>query len=384
VDTFIPQQAGFSQSTPIQASLDNGQTYQATLTNPLPTGLLPALGSAGGLATNLGQNISAFDPNVKPPYSQRWSIGVQRFLPGKFVLDVSYVGNRSTHLAVSQQANATPAQYLSTSPFRDQTAINSLTQSFTSPFAGLNSVFGSTITRATLLEPFPEFGTIAIQRSMGYSWYNSLQVKADKRLARGVSMQMGYTWSKYMQATEFQNASDSRPYRTISDSDRGQVFTLSGVWELPLFRKRRFGGWQLNGTAVRQSGTPLGFGNALFIGNVGDIPLSKDQRSVDRWFNTDAGFNKVSAQQLANNIQTFPIRFSGIRSDGQSTWNFSLFKDFKIAEKAKAQFRAEVYNSMNHPSFDVPNTTPTNSSFGAVTAVVSEPRNWQLALKLSF
>jgi hypothetical protein len=187
-----------------------------------------------------------------------------------------------------------------------------------------------------------------------------------------------------MQATEFQNASDARPYRVISDSDRTQVFTLSGVWEVPLFRKRRFGGWQLNGTAVRQSGAPLGFGNALFIGNLGDIPLPKDQRSPDRWFNTDAGFNKVSAQQLANNIQTFPIRFSGIRSDGQSTWNFSLFKDFKIAEKAKAQFRAEVYNSMNHPSFDVPNTTPTNSSFGTVTAVVSEPRNWQLALKLSF
>jgi outer membrane receptor protein involved in Fe transport len=384
VDAFIPQQAGFSQSTPIQASLDNGQTYPATLANPLPSGLLPALGSAGGLGTNLGQNVSAFDPNMKQPYSQRWSLGVQRFLPGRFVLDVSYVGNRNTHLPVAQQANATPAQYLSTSPFRDQPVINSLTQSFASPFAGLNSVFGSTITRAALLQPFPEFGTISIQRSMGYSWYHALQVKADKRLARGVSAQLGYTWSKYMQATEFQNASDARPYRAISDADRTHVFTLSGVWELPLYRKRWFGGWQLNGTAIRQSGTPLGFGNALFIGHVEDIPLPKDQRSPDRWLNTDAGFNKVSAQQLANNIQTFPIRFSGIRSDGQSTWNFSLFKDFRIAEKAKAQFRAEVYNSMNHPSFDVPNTSPTNSSFGTVTAVVSEPRNWQFALKLSF
>jgi hypothetical protein len=195
---------------------------------------------------------------------------------------------------------------------------------------------------------------------------------------------MGYTWSKYMQATEFQNATDPRPYRVISDSDRTHVFTLSGVWELPLFRGRRFGGWQLNGTAVRQSGTPLGFGNALFIGDPADIVLPTDQRSPDHWFNTNAVFNKVSAQQLANNIQTFPIRFSSIRSDGQSTWNCSLFKNFKFAEKVTAQFRAEVYNFMNHPSFDVPNTSPTNSSFGTVTAVVSEPRNWQFALKLSF
>jgi hypothetical protein len=384
VDTFIPQQAGFSQSTPIQASLDNGQTYQATLANPLPTGLLPALGAGGGLATNLGQNVSAFDPNMRQPYSQRWSVGVQHFLPGRFVLDVSYVGNRSTHLPVTQQANATPAQYLSTSPFRDQPTIDALTKTYTSPFAGLNSVFSSTISRATLLEPFPEFGTVTIQRSLGYSWYHALQIKADKRLARGFSAQLGYTWSKYMQATEFQNASDARPYRVISDSDRGQVLTLSGVWELPLFRGKRYGGWQLNGTAIRQSGTPLGFGNALFIGDIKNIALPKDQRSPDRWFNTDAGFNKISTQQLANNLQTFPTRFAGIRSDGQATWNFSLFKDFKLAEKAKAQFRAEVYNSMNHPSFDVPNTSPTNSSFGTVTAVVSEPRNWQFALKISF
>jgi hypothetical protein len=384
VDTFIPQQAGFSQSTPIQASLDNGQTYQATLANPLPNGLLPALGAAGGLATNLGQNISAFDPNVKQPYSQRWSFGVQRFLPARFVLDVSYVGNRSTHLPVTQQANSTPAQYLSTSPFRDQATINALTQQYASPFAGLNSVFGSQMSLATLLEPYPEFGTVSIQRSMGYSWYHALQVKTEKRMSHGYTLQVGYTWSKYMQATEFQNATDPRPYRVISDSDRTHVFTMSGVWELPIFRGRRFGGWQLNGTAVRQSGSPLGFGNALFIGNLSSIVLPKDQRTPDHWFNTDAGFNKVSAQQLANNIQTFPIRFSGIRSDGQSTWNFSLFKNFKFAEKVNAQFRAEVYNSMNHPSFDVPNTAPTNSSFGTVTAVVSEPRNWQFALKLSF
>jgi hypothetical protein len=144
------------------------------------------------------------------------------------------------------------------------------------------------------------------------------------------------------------------------------------------------GGWQLNGVVVRQSGTPLGFGNALFVGNIKDIALPKDQRSPDRWFNINAGFNRVSAQQLANNIQTFPIRFSGVRSDGQSTWNFSLLKNHRIGEKAAVQFRAEVYNAMNHPSFDVPNTNPTNSSFGIVTAVVSEPRNWQFGLKVNF
>jgi hypothetical protein len=199
-----------------------------------------------------------------------------------------------------------------------------------------------------------------------------------------------------MQATEFQNASDAAPYRSISDLDRGNVFSASGVWEIPYGKGRHFGaaapklvnfilgGWQMNGTIIRQAGAPLGFGNALFLGDIKNIPLPKDQRSPDQWFNTNAGFNKVTAQQLANNLQTFPIRFAGVRADGQSTWNASLIKTFRIHERISTEFRAEMYNLMNHPSFDVPNTTPTNSSFGVVTAAVSEPRNWQFALKVKF
>jgi hypothetical protein len=73
-----------------------------------------------------------------------------------------------------------------------------------------------------------------------------------------------------------------------------------------------------------------------------------------------------------------------VRGDGQSTWNFSLSKNFTIYERLKAQLRAETYNVMNHPSFADPNTSPTNSSFGVVTQANSEPRNWQFALRLNF
>jgi hypothetical protein len=395
VDRFIPIQTGFAQSTPIQASLDNGLTYVASVANPFPTGLLPPLGPAGGLKTNLGQPLQVFDPNIAPAYSQRWSLGIQRSLPGQFMLDASYVGNRSTHLAVTRQLNSTPAQYLSKLPVRDTSAINFLTAQFPNPFSSLASVYPAQISRADLLRPYPEFGDISRQESVGYAWYHSLQLRLDKRFSKGYTIQLGYTYSKFMQANEYLNPTDAAPYRTISDLDRPQVFTVSSVWELPYGRGRRFGanapaplhavlgGWQLNSAVIRQAGAPLGFGNAIFVGNLGDIPLPKDQRGPDHWFNTK-GFNTVSSQQLANNIRTFPLRFSGIRADGQASWNFSLLKNFKIWERLTAQFRAEVYNAGNHPSFDVPNTTPTNSAFGASTAAVSEPRNWQFALKLTF
>src|SRR5207248_10630436 len=58
VDSFVPVQTGFSQTTPIQASLDNGQTYVATLASPFPKGLIPPSGAAGGLTTSLGQGVS--------------------------------------------------------------------------------------------------------------------------------------------------------------------------------------------------------------------------------------------------------------------------------------------------------------------------------------
>jgi hypothetical protein len=396
VDRFIPIQTGFSQSTPIQPSVDNGVTYAATLSNPFPSGLLAPLGAAGGLASNLGQAISVFDPNQKPPYSQRWSFGLQRFLPGQFLLDVSYVGNRSTDLGVTRNINSTPAQYLSTSPTRDVQTINYLTAAFPNPFYGLNSVYSSTISRANLLRPYPQFGDISEVQSVGYSWYHALHVRGEKRLSWGYTLQIGYTYSKYMQATTFMNPTDPTPYRVISDSDRPQVLTVSGLWEIPVGRGRRFGtnlakpvnfvlgGWQFDAGVVRQAGAPLGFGNAIFNGDLKNIPLPKDQRSVDHWFNINAGFDKNSKNVLANNIQTFPIRFSGIRADGQATWNFSLIKNFRIRERFNTQFRAEAYNALNHPSFDVPNTTPTSSAFGTITNTLSEPREIQFALKITF
>jgi hypothetical protein len=396
VDTYVPVQTGFSQQTPIQASLDNGQNYIATVANPLPNGLLPPLGAKGGLGTNLGQAIGYTNPNLRQAYSQRWSLGVQRFLPGQFLIDTSYVASRGTRLSVTRNINNTPAQYLSRSPLRDQATIDYLTQTFPNPFSGLNSVYGTSMSRANLLRPYPQFGDITVTEPTGYSWYHSLQVRGEKRFSKGYTLQVGYTFSKYMQATEFLNPSDPVPYRSLSDLDRPHLFTASGVWELPFGRGRQLGaamakplafvlgGWQLNGTVVRQAGAPLNFGNVIFIGDIHNIALPKGERTADRWFNTGAGFEKNSRNALANNIRAFPMRFAGVRGDGQATWNFSLSKDFTVWERLKAQFRAETYNVMNHPSFADPNMSVTNSNFGVVTQAASEPRSWQFVLKLKF
>ena len=144
------------------------------------------------------------------------------------------------------------------------------------------------------------------------------------------------------------------------------------------------GDWQLGMVEVHQSGAPLSWGNYIFTGDIKNIQLPDNQQTVARWFNTDAGFNKNSSQQLANNLRTFPIRFSGIRADSATGWNFSAIRNYHIRERVQMQLQAEAFNALNHPVFAAPNTTPTSSSFGTVTNSASEPRSIDFSLKLVF
>ena len=389
-------QAGYTRSTPIQASLDNGLSFVATTANPFPSGILEPLGAAGGLSTNLGQTANGFPPKRLQPYAQRWSLSIQQEVTKGLLLEASYVGNRGTRIDVSRGINPVPAQYLSTSPERDQPTINFLTANFPNPFFGVIPVATANIQRQALLRPFPHFSGVAIDEPTGYSWYHSLQTRVERRFSRGFTLGMSYTFSKAMEAAEFLNATDRMPYETISSSDHPHRLTLSGIWELPFGKGRRFaagapgwanhviGGWQLNLVAARQAGAPLEWGNVIFRGDIKDIALSKGQRSVDRWFNTDAGFERNSQRQLANNIRTFPMRFAGIRGDGQARWDLSALKNFTLREHVTLQFRAECFNAWNHANLNGPNLAPANSAFGTISGQSPTPRQFQLALKLKF
>jgi hypothetical protein len=198
-----------------------------------------------------------------------------------------------------------------------------------------------------------------------------------------------------MEATEFLNAQNPMPYEVVADLDRTHRVTGSGIWEIPYGRNRRWGaqapylvnfvlgGWQFGGVYQHQTGSPLGFGNRIFNGDLHNIVLPEGQRGVDGWFNLNAGFERNNARQLASNLRTFPIRFSGVRGPTQDRWDFSLIKNFRITERWNTQFRAETFNAMNHPNLSNPNTDPTSSAFGAITGQ-DAPRSWQLSLKVTW
>ena len=402
IDRQDVNQGGFNQPTNVIASLDNGLTFRATLRNPFPDGLQAPTGAAEGLRTFLGRGVSFFNEKPLNPYMQRWSFSVQRELPLRALIEAAYVGNRGTKLVVTRELNPTPRQYLSTLPVRDQATIDYLGEQVPNPFYGIPEFVGSGLgnvrtSRAQLLRPYPQFQGITADLPIGYSYYHSLQVRSEKRLAQGFTFQAAWTWSKFMAARTFLNDSDPVPEEVISDQDYTHRFVLSGIFELPFGRGKLLGGnagrllnyfiggWQFQGWFEGQTGDTLGFGNAIFNGDLHDIPLPVSERRAERWFNTEAGFERDNQKQLNNNIQTFPSRFSGIRSDGINNFDLSLFKSFRVREKLKAQFRMEAFNTLNHVQFDAPNTGPASTTFGTITVEKGHgQRQLTFGLKLLF
>jgi hypothetical protein len=387
-DRYTPQQAGFSYRTSLTPSLDRGVTFRATMADPFPDGIIEPPGASRGLTTFLGSSISFFWPDIRQGYVQRWSLNVQRELPSRLLVEVGYVGNRATRLPVGQSLNMTPRQYLSTSPVRDQATIDYLSAAVPNPFYGMSEfagggLQGQTVSRSQLMVAYPQFSGLSTTFDSGFSWYHALQVRVEKRLTRGFTVQANYTWSKYMQAAGKLNSTDPYPEHVISGTDRPQRLVVSGIYDIPFGKGRRYlaaapgwvnqvvGDWSVQAIYQGQSGPAIGFGNVIFRGDVHDIVLPRAERTVERWFNTDAGFEKNSRLQLSSNIRTFPSRFTGLRADGYNNWDLSLLKNFRIAEKLRFQLRAEAQDALNHAMFSGPNTSPTSTLFGQVTSTVS-------------
>jgi hypothetical protein len=396
-------QPGFNQRTNIVPTNNNGVTYVASISNPLPIGMEKPQGASGGLLTYLGRSPGFFSSDGRRPYTQRWNFNVQLEPMKRTVVEVGYMGSRSVRQPVSANFNPVPKQYLSTSPARDQAIIDALSSNVANPFRGLDGFQGTGLstaqntTRSQLLRPFPHFTDLSTALPAGFSWYHGFTARLDRRFSRGFLVQANYTWSTTMEAVTYLNDTDSYPHRVISDLDRPHRLAASGVWELPFGRGRFLlknspnwldqvvGGWQVQAIYNAQLGAPLAFGNVIYNGTYSQMVLPAGQRILERWFNTD-GFEKNSRLQLASNLRTFPARIRQVREPGINLWDLSVFKNFRIREGLRLQLRGEAEGALNHPNLGTPNTSPASTLFGAITATSSGEgeRRIFVGLKLIF
>lgn len=389
---------GFRTESQWIGSLD-GITPYNLLNNPYPQGFRPPPGAAEGLLTQTGANLEVvFRERTLTPWSQQWNLTVQRELPSQVLLEVGYVGNRGLQLSRGGEGTLNMNQLRP----EDMALGSQLNQLVPNPFfqaVGRGIYVSSTVSRAQLLRPYPQFTTITpLFTSGGSSSYHSLQASVTKRLSHGFQFDGAYTWSKQIgTAGSPQNYYDLNSSRAPSGNPHRLV--LSYIYDLPFGRGRGLGanasgpvnwiisGWQVNGITTFVSGSYLGvsasntagiFGTNTWANNNGkSAKLSGPvHERLERYFDTSV-FSQPAAFTFGN-VSTLP----DVLSDSTKNFDLSIFREFPAVERVRVQFRAEFLNAFNTPRFGNPATGVTGNTLGRITSQANTPRQVQFGLKL--
>lgn len=292
--------------------------------------------------------VPSNDPNYRDAYIQQWNFTLQKKIIGGFVIDAGYVGSKSTRLSVTLPAMNRPFETVDPR---------------TPGLAPINA-----------RRPNQAFArSIQGDKSIGNANYHALQLRADRRMARGLNSMTAYTWSKCMSGPSdigadigggsfigtMQNIYDMSGEHSLCGFDVTQRFVQSLVYDIPFFSgasralRATLGGWQVSSIIVAQSGFPgdIGFGVDTTGTGVGSRPdavagqvanLSPDERTYQRWFNT-AAFAEPAFGKYGNSARTGAIRLPGLVNV-----DFSVNKQFRITESTRAELRTEFYNLFNH------------------------------------
>jgi hypothetical protein len=345
-------------------------TYK--LSSALPSLVMPSPNAPTG-------NQRYIVPTDRNQYSQTWSLTVQRALTPSLMLETGYVGTSGNRLLTASDINA--------------------------------ALPGAT--NPVLRQPFgPNLGTIRELSNSAHSIYHGLQSKIEKRFSAGVYFLGSYTWSKSIDnqsnGTDTAAASGQDPQnplntsldRGLSSFDRENRLVGSVVWEIPFGRGPLegsgvrelvhgvFGGWQVSGILLAQSGTPF---SALMscadINSQGDNcrpnriasgELPSDQRSINQWFET-AAFEIPSTPAYGNAGRNI------LRAPGANNIDFALAKSFRWGnmETRRIQIRSELFNALNHTNLGVPINSIDSPAFGTITSALPG-RQIQLGARLEF
>jgi hypothetical protein len=375
---------GFAATTRSPLTLDGGITPNPAVStsNPWPDGYQQITGNAQGEFQQVGFNATSNFRQRPSSYVQQWLFGMQYAFTPNDQIDVNYVGNRGTRMITAninrQQVNP---KYLSlgASALTDKVA-NPFFGAITSSSCGLDT---ATIPQSQLLSPYPQFCAVGENDApLGFSDYNALQAAFNHRFNKGLTAMVSYTYSKFLDNVEGNNswsyAGNSGPANTynmaaeksVDGGDVPQSLVANYVYQLPIGRGKTFGsgmgrladavvgGWEVSQIATFKQGIPIAIGGSgwtSFGGNprpdvIADVHISNP--SIKEWFNTGA-FKFAPYGDFGNT----PRFFSNLRGPRFQNWDTSIDKNWKFKDNMRAQFRAELFNTFNHPNFFSPSGT---------------------------
>jgi hypothetical protein len=433
-------QSGFSQPTGVITTTNNGATFLTDLSDPLPGGaLIQPPGASLGAGTSLGLTLGTIvPPERKSSYYARWQIGFQRDLGAGWVVELVYLGSRGTNLPVVRELNGIPFEYLSTSPTRDTALESYLSAQVPNPFQGMlpgTGMNGATIQRGQLLRLYPQFlggsnngtllnalgnigvggtASVATEEYVGSDSYHAGTIRVEKRFRNGNSLLATYTRSRARDEVNYLNPSDPNAQLEdrISPNDRPNRFTAGVTFAFPFGRGQKWGsdwsgatnailgGWRMSASYQYQTGFPLTWNTSLYYdpdrdpkdlkSNIGE----KTDRGIagldyPAWdtsgFYVPGGTGTSDPRiQLGNNVRYFPSTLPDVRSHDLHLLDVGLYKDFLLPREAVLQLRVEAINALNYTVLWNPTLNPRQANFGLVTQDRNNPRDIQLAVRLTF
>jgi hypothetical protein len=342
-------------------------------------------------------NVRAYDPNLRPQFSQQWNMFAEYRLTSLMSAQVGYVGHHADHLV---------------SPVEGNQAL---------PGVGDPSTWAPKNTRRPLFAAQPLITTIATTAARSGSRYHSMQASVRRRSANGTEFLASYTLGKVTtnnrgfygvfggtglqgvtSATEgayWQNTYNPEAEWGPAFHDVRHNFVFSAIYELPFGQGRTYGsdwsgvlnaiagGWRVGGIFQTRSGLPITVidGRARSLQGergserpncIGDP--SPSNQSIDRWLDISA-FEVVPLGTFGN----CPVGVA--RAPGYTNIDLMFAKRVDISGPRYAEFRVEMFNALNHPSFGPPaRDISVPNTFGTITNTISSPRVIELVLKFYF
>ena len=385
-NAFNPAVASFGSAvladgvTP--ATFENG--FPAIIQPVVPAdGVITSASSPAAAVVLKNSNLFVVNQNFKNPYVESWNLAVQQSLPGRFTLDVAYVGNHSVDTVVNYNMNA-----------------------------GIIAGAGN-----PGLPEFTAFGRTASTNLLfaGYSSsYHALQVKFDRKFTGGLSTTTAYTFGKGM---GFQTGDDGGLFFYINqrrnyarnDFDRTQTFVQSFVYDFPLGHGKRWvssgpastivGGWRVSTLMTIMSGLPMAFtANGTSLAAPGNTQTPDLVAPVTISHNVGAYPNNPWFSTSSFAAPTAPGAFGTVGRNYLSGPNFfdldaTLAKSIRFTERYNMEIRLEAFGVTNTPQFFFTSNGGTSngttyspdpkSSFGHITSATGG-RTLQLGLKFNF
>ena len=349
------------------------------------------------------QQIAAFDPHLQLPYTLEWNVSLEQALGSQQTISASYIGSVGRRLIQS----------------------------------------------AEITSPNPNFGAAYLVTNAATSDYEALQLQFQRRLSAHLQALGSYTWSHSIDTASagslYGNESNGlvpslnpNQNRGPSDFDIRNAFSVAMTYDLPTpkinaFTNAILRGWSVENVVQARSALPVTiYDGSIFNFSSGAAALIRPDvvpgqplylygaecasvfQSLGELFSGQTcpggkGFNPNAftpppTDSNGNALEQGNLPRNALRGFGAAQWDFAVHREFPIHETLRLQFRAEMFNVLNHPNFAPPIADISNPQFGESTQMLGRslgagnlggggfsalyqiggPRSIQLALKLFF